>query len=57
MSKPEVEFYESLDGDWRWRVRAANGHILADSGEGYKNRLDCVLGYQAAQTAETPPPT
>ena len=51
MTKPETEFYQGLDGDWRWRVRAANGNILADSSEGYTNRLDCVQGYQAAQEA------
>jgi len=49
---PEVEHYKGLDGDWRWRVRAANGDIVADSSEGYRNRGDCVAGYQSAQQAE-----
>jgi uncharacterized protein YegP (UPF0339 family) len=48
---PETEYYQSLDGDWRWRVRTPNGNIVADSSEGYKNRLDCVAGYHAAQEA------
>jgi uncharacterized protein YegP (UPF0339 family) len=26
---------------WRWRLRAANGRIIAESGEGYHNRADC----------------
>lgn len=29
-----------LGGDWRWRLRAANGETIA-SGEGYRNRADC----------------
>lgn len=28
-------------GQWRWRLRAANGRIIAESGEGYHNRADC----------------
>lgn len=51
--KPEVEFYQELGGDWRWRVRAANGDIVADSSEGYRNRLDCVNGYRTAQSADS----
>jgi uncharacterized protein YegP (UPF0339 family) len=27
---------------WRWRLRAANGRIIADSGEGYNNHGDCA---------------
>jgi len=31
-----VEFYKDKKGEWRWRVVAKNGKIVADSGEGYK---------------------
>ncbi len=35
------EVYRSgLRRHWRWRLRAANGKIIANSGEGYKNRAD-----------------
>jgi uncharacterized protein YegP (UPF0339 family) len=27
-------------GIWRWRLRAANGEIIAN-GEGYRNQQDC----------------
>jgi uncharacterized protein YegP (UPF0339 family) len=27
---------------WRWRLRAANGRIVAESGESYHNRSDCL---------------
>lgn len=27
--------------DWRWRLRARNGRIIATSGEGYRNKADC----------------
>lgn len=29
-------------GQWRWRLKAANGRIIANSGESYRNRLDCL---------------
>lgn len=40
-----VEYYESDDGDYRWRVQAANGEIVA-SGEGYTRRSDAKRGFQ-----------
>jgi len=31
-------------GYWRWHLKAANGRIIADSGEGYANRAGCLNG-------------
>jgi len=36
------EFYQDPKGDWRWRRIAPNGRIVGNSGEGYRNRADCV---------------
>lgn len=33
--------YTDADGYWRWRLVAANGRTIAESGEGYLNRPDC----------------
>jgi uncharacterized protein YegP (UPF0339 family) len=33
--------YLDAQGQWRWQLKAANGRILADSGEGYHNQNDC----------------
>ena len=30
--------YKSRNGEWRWRLVARNGKIVANSGEGYKSR-------------------
>ena len=35
------EYYKDKKGEWRWRLVAANGRILADSGEGYKSEKEC----------------
>lgn len=29
------------DGQWRWHLVHQNGKIVADSSEGYHNKLDC----------------
>jgi uncharacterized protein YegP (UPF0339 family) len=31
----KFEVYRDAAGEWRWRLKAANGRIVADSGEGY----------------------
>lgn len=33
----KVEVYRADDG-WRWRIRAANGNVVAESGEAYHRR-------------------
>ena len=34
-TRAEFETYKDAGGDHRWRLRAANGRIVADSAEGY----------------------
>ena len=31
------QYYKDTKGEWRWRLKASNGRIIADSAEGYKN--------------------
>ena len=45
MSDP---LYVGKDGLWYWHVKADNGEIVADSGEGYARRIDAVTGMRAA---------
>jgi uncharacterized protein YegP (UPF0339 family) len=33
--------YQDALRQYRWRLKASNGRIIADSGEGYKNLSDC----------------
>jgi uncharacterized protein YegP (UPF0339 family) len=35
-------YYQDAKKEWRWKLKAANGRIVADSGEGYKNLQDCL---------------
>lgn len=42
--RPAMRFetYKDRRGEWRWTLKAANGEPIADSAEGYKNRVDMV---------------
>ncbi len=35
---PHFDIYQDKGGDWRWRLRARNGRIVADSAEGYASK-------------------
>lgn len=41
MRPGKVVLYRSRNG-WRWRIVAANGLILANSGQGYSRLIDCT---------------
>jgi uncharacterized protein YegP (UPF0339 family) len=40
IGRAAFEVYEDDGGEWRWRLRARNGNIVADSGQGYGGRSD-----------------
>jgi uncharacterized protein YegP (UPF0339 family) len=34
--------YKDANGQWRWYLAAANNRKIANSGEGYHNKQDCL---------------
>jgi uncharacterized protein YegP (UPF0339 family) len=42
----KFEIYEDKAKEFRWRLSAANGEILATAGQGYKAKADCIDGVQ-----------
>lgn len=52
----EVYRDDSPNREWRWRLKAANRKTIANSGEGYNNRQDCVdmINLIATQTGGIP---
>lgn len=38
MRTAKLQIYRDARREWRWRLRASNGRIVADSGEGYRRR-------------------
>ena len=48
------EIYRDAKRDYRWRLRAGNRRIIADSGEGYRNRADCEHAIDLLRIATNP---
>ncbi len=52
----KFQIFTDKAGEYRWRLRANNNEIIADSAEGYKAKSDCVHGVdlvkELAPTAE-----
>lgn len=46
----KFEIYRDRAGEWRWRLKAGNGRIVGDSGEGYASESNAR---RAATTARS----
>lgn len=44
------ELFKDGAGEWRWRLRHANGNIIADSGEGYTTKANAKKGIRSVKT-------
>lgn len=51
----KFEVYKSR-GQWRWRMVARNGRIVATSGEAYKRRADALKGVLSVSLADSGTP-
>lgn len=40
----KFKVYRDVKGEYRWNLEADNGKKIADSGEGYINKSDCLNG-------------
>ena len=40
------EVFKDAKGEFRWRLKATNSKTIADSGEGYKTKADCLKGIE-----------
>lgn len=45
------EMYKGHDKQWRWRLVATNGNIIADSAESYRRKKDCLAAIRSIQTS------
>ena len=37
-----LKLYKDRQGFWRWRLLSRNGRIVANCGEGYWRKIDCL---------------
>jgi len=57
MRTPKLQVYRDGRREWRWRLRASNGRIMADSGEGYRRRAsiyEAVRRVKSILTGDVP---
>ena len=40
---PKFEVYQDAIDEWRWRLRASNGKIIADGAESYKRKPKAIF--------------
>lgn len=43
------EIYADAKKEYRWRLKASNGNVVATSGQGYKAKADCRHGVELIQ--------
>ncbi|ELZ21697.1 DUF1508 domain-containing protein [Haloterrigena salifodinae] len=48
-STATFEVFQDRAGEWRWRLVAANGNIIADSGEGYASKQGVKRGIDSVK--------
>lgn len=51
MKRARFDVYQDTAGQWRWRLLAANGRVVADSGESYTRLRDAERAVIAALKA------
>lgn len=48
MKQPVFSIYQDKAGEWRFRLKAKNGEIIA-TGEGYKTKQGCIKGVESVR--------
>jgi hypothetical protein len=46
----KFEVYKDARGEFRWRLKAANGQTIATGGEGYTSKAGCLNGIESVKT-------
>jgi uncharacterized protein YegP (UPF0339 family) len=49
-SRLKFEVYQDASKEYRWRLKAGNGEVLATPGQGYKAKSDCIKGVERIKT-------
>ncbi len=49
------QVYRDRANEWRWRLKAANHEPIADSGEGYHNKSDCLAAIELVKSSSDAP--
>ena len=50
-NRATFEVFQDTSDEWRWRLVAANGNIIADSGEGYQSKQGAQRGIESVKNS------
>lgn len=45
----KFELYQDKKGEYRWRLIAPNGQMIANGGEGYTTKANCKKGIESVK--------
>jgi uncharacterized protein len=45
----KFELYRSSNGEYRWRLRASSGQVIATGGEGYSSKAAAQSGIESVK--------
>jgi len=45
----KFEIYKDKIGEFRWRLTHTNGHVIANSGEGYTTKVNAMGGINSVK--------
>ncbi|HVK02841.1 MAG TPA: HVO_2922 family protein [Armatimonadaceae bacterium] len=45
----KFEVYKDTKGEYRWRLKAGNGEVVADGNEGYASKQSCLNGIRVVK--------
>lgn len=51
----EFRIYKDVGGYYRWTLYAVNGRKIADSGESYHNKADCLAAIGLVKASKDAP--
>jgi hypothetical protein len=52
-SMAKFELYKSPNGEYRWRLKATNGQVIATGGEGYSSKSAAQNGIASVKRSAT----
>jgi uncharacterized protein YegP (UPF0339 family) len=55
MGSAAFHVYKDKAGEWRWSLKAGNGRVIADSGEGYNDRGGCIHSIELVRSLNKAP--
>ncbi len=46
---PKIQIFQDVAGEFRWRIVAGNGEVVASSGEGFRDKTDVLRAVRRAR--------